>query len=29
VILSKDALEKEALEALPEITKTVWEFESR
>ncbi len=29
VILSKDALEKEALEALPEITKIVWEFEGR
>jgi len=29
VILSKDALEKEALEALPEITKIVWEFESQ
>ena len=29
VILSKDALEKEALEALPEITKIVWEFENQ
>lgn len=29
VILSKDALEKEALKALPEITKIVWEFESK
>jgi beta-lactamase class A len=29
VIISKDALEKEALEALPEITKIVWEFESK
>ncbi len=29
VILSKDALEKEALEALPEITRIVWEFENR
>jgi beta-lactamase class A len=27
VILSKDASEKEALEALPEIAKIVWEFE--
>jgi len=29
VILSKDALEKEALEALPEITKIVWGFEKQ
>ncbi len=29
VILSKDALEEEAVEALPEITKIVWEFEKR
>ena len=29
VILSKDALEKEALKALPEITKIVWEFEAK
>ncbi len=29
VIISKDALEKEALQVLPEITKIVWEFESR
>jgi beta-lactamase class A len=28
VIMSKDALEKEALEALPEITRIVWEFEN-
>lgn len=28
VIFSKDVLEKEALEALPEITKIVWEFEN-
>lgn len=29
VILSKDALEKETLETLPEITMIVWEFESK
>ena len=29
VIISKEALEKEALEALPEITKIVWGFENR
>lgn len=29
VILSKNALEKEALKALPEITKIVWEFEAK
>ena len=28
VIISKDALEKEALEALQEITKIVWEFDN-
>jgi len=29
VILSKNALEKEALKTLPEITKIVWEFENQ
>jgi beta-lactamase class A len=29
VIMSKDALEKEALEALPEITRIIWEFENQ
>lgn len=29
VILSREALEKEALKVLPEITKAVWEFENQ
>lgn len=29
VIMSKNALEREAKEALPEITKAVWEFENK